>query len=85
MSILKSFVSLFPGGENLARRFSYYRRGRKLARIGDTEDRFTYIYEHNKWQNPESVSGAGSSLWFHRKHSAGDPALARGLRCHPNA
>ena len=64
MSILRSFVSLFPGGENLARRLSYYRRGRKLARIGDTEDRFTFIYEHNKWKNPESVSGAGSSLGF---------------------
>jgi len=62
LSILKSFVSLFPGGKNLARRFSLYRRGRKLARLGGTEERFTYIYEHNKWKDPKSVSGAGSSV-----------------------
>ncbi len=62
MSVLKSFVRLFPGGEDLARRFSFYRRGRKLSRIGDTEDRFTYIYGHNKWKNAESRSGAGSTL-----------------------
>lgn len=62
MGILKSFVTLFPGGKDLARRVSNFRRGRKLAKIGDTEDRFTHIYEQNKWQDPESVSGSGSSL-----------------------
>ncbi len=62
MGILKSFVSRFPGGKNLARRVSNFRRGRKLAQIGDTEDRFTYIYEQNKWQDSESVSGVGSTL-----------------------
>jgi len=62
LSILKQFVSLFPGGEKLARRHSNYRRGRKLARIGDTEDRFTYIFEHNKWKEAETVSGVGSRL-----------------------
>lgn len=61
-SPLKALVSLFPGGAALARRFSNYRRGRKLRKIGNTEDRFTYIFEHNKWKDPESVSGAGSSL-----------------------
>ncbi len=60
--MLKSFVTLFPDGKNLARRVPNFRRGRKLAQIGDTEDRFTYIYEQNKWQDSESVSGVGSTL-----------------------
>ena len=75
MSILKSFISLFSGGENLARKISYYRRGRKLAKIGDTEDRFTYIYEHNKWKDSESVSGAGSSVGVTEKIRAKIPRL----------
>ena len=62
MSILKSFVSRFPGGKNLARSVSNFRRGRKLTQIGDTEARFTHIYENNRWQDSESVSGAGSTL-----------------------
>lgn len=61
MNVLKSFVHLFPGGEDLTRRISMYRRGRKLERIGNTEDRFTYIFEHNKWKDPESRSGEGST------------------------
>ena len=64
MSILKSFVSRFPGGESLARRFSNFRRGRKLAKIGNTEDRFTHIFEQNRWKDPESISGSGSSFEY---------------------
>jgi SAM-dependent methyltransferase len=79
MSILKSFVSLFPGGENLARRFSYYRRSRIMAKIGDTEDRFTHIYETNKWKDPESVSGAGSSVKVTEKIRAEIPRLLEGF------
>lgn len=61
MGILKKFVTLFPGGQTLARRVSNFRRGRKLAQIGDIEARFTHIYDHNKWLDSESVSGVGST------------------------
>jgi len=61
LGFLKSFVTLLPGGKDLARRVSNFRRGRKLAQIGNTEARFTHIYEHNKWQDSESVSGVGST------------------------
>ena len=64
MSILKSLISLFPGGKKLAERHSYRRRTRRLERIGDTEDRFTAIYEQNKWRNEESRSGEGSTLEY---------------------
>lgn len=64
MGILKSFVTLFPGGTNLARRVSNFRRGRKLDQIGNIEDRFTHIYEQNKWRDAESISGSGSSFEF---------------------
>jgi SAM-dependent methyltransferase len=66
MSILKSFISLFPGGEKLAERHSYRRRSRLLDRVGNTEDRFTAIYEGNKWKNEESRSGDGSTLEYTR-------------------
>lgn len=79
MSILKSFVSLFPGGDKLARKVSYYRRGRKMAKIGNTEDRFNYIYEHNKWKDPESVSGAGSSVGVTESIRAEIPRLLEGF------
>jgi len=79
MSILKSFVGLLPGGETLARRISYYRRSRKMAKIGDTEDRFTHIYEHNKWKDSESVSGAGSSVGVTEKIRAEIPRLLEGF------
>ena len=79
MSILKSFVSLFPGGDDLARRYSNYRRGRKLAKIGGTEDRFNYIFENNKWKDPESVSGAGSSLRVTENIRAEIPRLLEGF------
>lgn len=62
MSLLKSFVRLFPGGAALAERNSYNRRKRKLESIGDPEARFTAIFAGNKWKDSESVSGAGSSL-----------------------
>ncbi len=66
MSFLKSFISLFPGGKNLAEKHSYRRRSRLLERVGDTEDRFTAIYKHNEWKNEESRSGEGSTLEYTR-------------------
>ena len=79
MSILKSLLGLMPGGKKLARKISYYRRGRKMSKTGDTEDRFTHIYEHNKWQDPESVSGAGSSVGVTGKIRAELPRLLEGF------
>ena len=61
MSILKRIIVAFPGGKKLAERHSYWRRRRKLEKIGDTKDRFTHIYTTNKWKNAESRSGAGST------------------------
>lgn len=75
--MLKSLISLFPGGADLARRFSLYRRGRKLARIGGTEERFTHIYERNKWKNVESRSGAGSTLEYTENIRREIPRLLR--------
>jgi hypothetical protein len=64
MSILKSLISLFPGGRKLAEWHSYRRRSRRLERVGNTEDRFTAIYEQNQWRNKESRSGEGSTLEY---------------------
>ncbi len=66
MSILKSFISLFPGGKKLAEKHSYRRRSRRLERVGNTEDRFTAIYEKNEWKNVESRSGEGSTFEYTR-------------------
>ena len=79
LSILKSFVSLFPGGKNLARRYSNYRRGRKLEKLGDTEDRFTHIYKDNAWRDSESASGSGSSLDSTENIRAEIPHLLEGF------
>lgn len=76
---LKAFVSLFPGGASLARLFSNFRRGHKLKKIGNTEDRFTYIFKHNKWKDPESVSGTGSSLAVTENIRDEIPSLLREL------
>lgn len=62
MSRLKHFIDRIPGGRSIREAISYRRRSRKLARIGSVEDRFTHIYELNKWKDAESRSGAGSSL-----------------------
>lgn len=62
MNLLKSLLLKLPGGRRLTESVSYRRRSRKLAKIGDTEGRFTHIFENNKWRDSESVSGAGSSL-----------------------
>ncbi len=78
MSILKSFISLFPGGKKLAEKHSYRRRSRLLARAGNTEDRFTAIYESNKWKNEESRSGEGSTLEYTRNIRKEIPRLIEG-------
>lgn len=62
MSPLKAFIRLFPGGKALTDRLSLRRRRRKLERIGDTEARFTHIYDSNAWKDAESRSGSGSSM-----------------------
>lgn len=62
MNLLKALLHRLPGGRRLTESVSYRRRSRKLAKIGDIEDRFTHIFEKNKWRDAESVSGAGSSL-----------------------
>lgn len=62
MNLLKALLHKLPGGRRLTESVSYRRRSRKLAKIGDTEDRFTHIFDENKWRDSESVSGAGSSL-----------------------
>jgi hypothetical protein len=62
MSLLKSVIVKLPGGARLAEAVSYKIRSRRLAQIGNTEDRFTHIFEKNKWKDSESCSGAGSSL-----------------------
>ena len=66
MSILKSLISLFPGGKKLAERHSYRRRTRLLESVGNTEARFTAIYKQNEWKNEESRSGEGSTLEYTR-------------------
>lgn len=62
MKIIKRLIGAIPGGRALLERASYRRRSRKLRRIGGTEERFTHIFEHNKWKDSESRSGSGSSL-----------------------
>lgn len=68
-----------PGGEQLTRRVSNFRRGRKLARIGGTEQRFTHIYEQNKWKSEESRSGAGSTLEYTENIRHEIPRLLQGF------
>ncbi len=62
MNLIKKFIRLFPGGIRLTDAISYRRRSRRLERIGNIEDRFTYIYEANRWKNEESRSGVGSTI-----------------------
>lgn len=62
MNPLKAFIRRLPGGKALTDRLSYNRRRRKLEEIGGTEERFTNIFEKNKWKDAESRSGAGSSM-----------------------
>ena len=61
MNFIKKFIRLLPGGKRLTDAISYRRRSRKLERIGNLEDRFTHIYEANRWKNEESRSGIGST------------------------
>ncbi|HJV74225.1 MAG TPA: hypothetical protein VJ654_08400 [Noviherbaspirillum sp.] len=37
---------------------------KKVMKAPSIEDRFTWIYQHNFWNNSESVSGSGSTLAF---------------------
>jgi len=62
MGPIKKLFYLFPAGKRLADAVSYWRRSRRLERIGNAEDRFTYIYEANRWKNGESRSGIGSTV-----------------------
>ncbi len=62
MNPIKALIQRLPGGRALTERMSYRRRQKKLQKIGDAEDRFTHIYDQNKWKDGESRSGAGSSL-----------------------
>ena len=62
MGPIKKLFYLYPAGKRLADAVSYWRRSRRLARIGNAEDRFTYIYEANRWKNGESRSGIGSTV-----------------------
>lgn len=62
MGLLTSVIRKLPGGNALADSVSYRRRKRKLERIGDAEARFTHIFNENKWKDPGSRSGAGSTL-----------------------
>lgn len=62
MNPIKALIQRLPGGRALTERLSYKRRQKKLEKIGDAEDRFTHIYDQNKWKDAESRSGAGSSL-----------------------
>jgi len=61
MNFIKKFIRLFPGGKSLTNAISYRRRSRLFEQIGNVEDRFTHIYETNKWKNEESRSGIGST------------------------
>jgi len=61
MNFIKKFIRLFPGGISLTNAISYRRRSRLFEQIGNVEDRFTHIYETNKWKNDESRSGIGST------------------------
>lgn len=79
MRPLKAFISLFPGGKILAERHSYWRRNRRLKQIGNAEERFTSIYEENKWRDGESRSGAGSSLKATESIRKKIPALINSL------
>ena len=62
MNLIKKFIRLFPGVIRLTDAISYRRCNRRLERIGNIEDRFTYIYEANLWKNEESRSGIGSTI-----------------------
>ena len=62
MGMLRKLLEQVPGGKRLADWHSYRRRSRKLAKIGDTKDRFTRIYEQNRWNDGESRSGIGSTV-----------------------
>lgn len=62
MGFLTSVIHKLPGGKRIAEAVSYRRRKRLLERIGNAEARFTHIFDHNKWKDAESRSGAGSSL-----------------------
>lgn len=61
MNPLKALIQKLPGGKEFTERLSYRRRQRKLRKIGNAEERFTHIYNKNKWNDGESRSGAGSS------------------------
>jgi len=62
MNLIKKIIRLLPGGKSLTDAISYRRRSRRLERIGNVEDRFTHIYEANRWKNEESRSGIGSTI-----------------------
>jgi len=59
---LKALFSLLPGGRKLAESCSRRKRARYFERLGDSEQIFTHYYNVNKWKDPESVSGIGSTL-----------------------
>lgn len=61
MKAIKVLCGLFPGGKEFYRRRKLRRRRRRLERLGNAEERFTHFYESNKWGDPESRSGAGST------------------------
>lgn len=62
MGILTSVIRKLPGGNVLADFVSFRRRKRLLESIGDAEARFTHIFAKNKWKDPASLSGSGSTL-----------------------
>jgi SAM-dependent methyltransferase len=63
---LETSLTRLPGGSKLRWLISYYRLRRGLGAGGHRKpkDIFTYMYDQNRWDNAESVSGPGSTLMY---------------------
>lgn len=61
VGLFRTFMKVLMRPAELARRKA---AARKIAALDSAEERFTWIYENNYWQDEESVSGTGSTLRY---------------------
>ena len=76
---LRRFVGALPGGKAFLRRRANRLTRRRLAGIGDARAVFQHHYENNTWNNPESVSGTGSTVQYTEGIRQAIPALVAEL------
>ncbi len=61
---LRALILALPGGKTLLRWRESLRMRLRLLNPGHAKSVFRDLYRHNEWDNPESVSGPGSTLVY---------------------